>query len=63
VSLLPLGLVVQSVGLPFDAMFVPFIAIDPLMDPFRTMVMVLGGAADAASIASATQIPAPLVAP
>jgi proton glutamate symport protein len=50
-SLLPLGLVMHSAGLPFDAVLVLFIAVDPVIDPFRSMLQVAAGAVAAAGVA------------
>lgn len=50
-SLLPLGLVMRNAGLPFDAVLVLFIAIDPVIDPFRSMLQIAAGAAAGAGVA------------
>lgn len=42
------GVVCSHIGLPFEAMFVLFVAIDPICDMFRTMVLVAGNNAFAA---------------
>lgn len=51
VTLTMLGIVLQPLGLPLEAVLVLFIAIDPIMDPFRTMCNVHTGMAATALIA------------
>lgn len=50
-TLTMLGLVLDPLKLPLDAVLVLFIAIDPLMDPFRTLSIVHTGMATTALIA------------
>ncbi len=51
-TLTMLGLVLDPLRLPLDAVLVLFIAIDPLMDPLRTLGIVHTGMATTAAIAS-----------
>jgi proton glutamate symport protein len=48
-----LGLVLEPLKLPLEAVLVLFIAIDPLIDPFRTLGIVHTGMATTALIANA----------
>lgn len=54
-TLTMLGLVLDPLRLPLDAVLVLFIAIDPLMDPFRTLSIVHTGMATTAVIANVKQ--------
>lgn len=54
-TLTMLGLVLDPLKLPLDAVLVLFIAIDPLMDPFRTLSIVHTGMATTAVIATVKQ--------
>jgi Na+/H+-dicarboxylate symporter len=51
VTLTMLGIVLQPLGLPLEAVLVLFIAIDPIMDPFRTTCNVYSGMTATALIA------------
>jgi Na+/H+-dicarboxylate symporter len=50
-TLTMLGLVLDPLKLPLEAVLVLFIAIDPLMDPFRTLGIVHMGMAATSLIA------------
>jgi Na+/H+-dicarboxylate symporter len=43
VTLATLGIVLQPLGLPLEAVLVLLIAIDPIMDPLRTLCNVHSG--------------------
>lgn len=51
-TLTMLGIVLNPLGLPLDAVLVLFIAIDPIMDPFRTLINVQMGMTATALIAT-----------
>jgi Na+/H+-dicarboxylate symporter len=40
-----MGMVCIPLGLPFEAVLILFLAIDPICDIFRTLVMMMGNAA------------------
>lgn len=50
-TLTMLGLVLEPLKLPLDAVLVLFVAVDPIMDPFRTLSIVHTGIATTAMIA------------
>lgn len=50
-TLTMLGIVLEPLKLPLEAVLVLFIAIDPLMDPFRTLCIVHTGMAATAAVA------------
>jgi proton glutamate symport protein len=47
-----LGLVLDPLKLPLDAVLVLFVAIDPIINPFRTLCIVQTGMATTAMIAN-----------
>ena len=51
-TLTMLGLVLEPLQLPLEAVLVLFIAIDPIVDPFRTLGIVYTGMATTAVIAN-----------
>jgi Na+/H+-dicarboxylate symporter len=51
-TLTMLGLVLDPLKLPLEAVLVLFIAIDPLMDPFRTLGIVHTGMAATSLVAN-----------
>jgi Na+/H+-dicarboxylate symporter len=52
------GMVCGYVGLPFEAAFVLFLAVDPVCDMLRTFVLVLGNSAAVAAICPTPEIEA-----
>ncbi|MEL7330376.1 MAG: dicarboxylate/amino acid:cation symporter, partial [Cyanobacteria bacterium J06559_1] len=50
-TLTMLGIVLEPLQLPLEAVLVLFVAIDPVMDPFRTLGIVHTGVAATAVIA------------
>lgn len=60
-TLTMLGLVLDPLKLPLDAVLVLFVAIDPLMDPFRTLSIVHTGMAATAVIADLKSAPSSLI--
>jgi Na+/H+-dicarboxylate symporter len=46
-----MGLVLEPLKLPLEAVLVLFIAVDPIMDPFRTLGIVHTGMATTALVA------------
>ncbi|NEQ40199.1 MAG: dicarboxylate/amino acid:cation symporter [Okeania sp. SIO3I5] len=54
-TLTVLDLVLKPLGLPLEAILVLLIAIDPIIDPFRTLVIVHTGIAATAAIADSKQ--------
>lgn len=54
-TLTMMSLVLDPLSLPLDAVLVLFIAIDPIVDPFRTLIIVHSGAAVTALIAEVVE--------
>lgn len=55
-TLTMLGIVLEPLQLPLEAVLVLFVAIDPIMDPFRTLSIVHTGIAATAVIADVETI-------